>query len=92
MFWHVVTYQGAYTLGARGFSCVVSGFGQVLKSDPPEHVSACSGRSEAPRCEREKTSGTQGKALTLFKKVQTAKGLNVKMSAYVVMRVRVMPK
>ena len=48
MFWHVVTYQGAYTLGARGFSCVVSGFGQVLKSDPPEHVSACSGRSEAP--------------------------------------------
>ena len=92
MFWHVVTYQGAYTLGARGFSCVVSGFGQVLKSDPPEHVSACGGRSEAPRCAREKTSGTQGKALTLFKKVQTAKGLNVKMSAYVVMRVRVMPK
>ena len=24
------------TLGARGFSCVVSGFGQVLKSDPLE--------------------------------------------------------
>ena len=69
---------------------MVSGFGQVLKSDPPEHVSACSGRSEAPRCAREKTSGTQVKALTLFKKVQTAKGLNVKMSA--VMRVRVMPK
>ena len=23
-----------YTLGARGFSCAVSGFGQVLKSDP----------------------------------------------------------
>ena len=25
-----------YTLGARGFSCAVSGFGQVLKSDPRE--------------------------------------------------------
>ena len=23
-----------FTLGARGFSCAVSGFGQVLKSDP----------------------------------------------------------
>ena len=25
-----------YTLGARGFSCAVSGFGQVLISDPLE--------------------------------------------------------
>ena len=25
------------TLGARGFSCAVSGFGQVLKSDPREN-------------------------------------------------------
>ena len=47
-----------YTLGARGFSCAVSGFGQVLKSDPrsrfslrpsAEHVSACGRRNEAPR-------------------------------------------
>ena len=38
------------TLGARGFSCAVSGFGQVLKSDT----------REAPCCSREKTSGTQG--------------------------------
>ena len=60
------------TLGARGFSCAVSGFGQVLKSDPreklrrsclrasAEHVSACGRRNEAPRRTREKTSGTQG--------------------------------
>ena len=32
------------TLGARGFSCAVSSFGQVLKSDT----------REAPRCSREK--------------------------------------
>ena len=63
-----MTYQGAYTLGAWGFSCAVSGFGQVLKSDPRELVSACGGRNEAPRRTREKTSGTQGKALTLFEK------------------------
>ena len=25
-----------FTLGSRGFSCAVSGFGQVLKSDPRE--------------------------------------------------------
>ena len=25
--------KGNFTLGARGFSCAVSGFGQVLKSD-----------------------------------------------------------
>ena len=28
------------TLGARGFSCAVSGFGQVLKSDPREKLVA----------------------------------------------------
>ena len=28
--------MGVLTLGARGFSCAVSGFGQVLKSDPRE--------------------------------------------------------
>ena len=28
--------MGLLTLGARGFSCAVSGFGQVLKSDPRE--------------------------------------------------------
>ena len=52
---------GVNTLGARGFSCAVSGFGQVLKSDPREHVSACGRRNEAPRRRREKTSGTQGR-------------------------------
>ena len=54
------------TLRARGFSCAVSGFGQVLKSDPrfarvfglwPK---TCGRRNEAPRRAREKTSGTQG--------------------------------
>ena len=29
----LVTNNGFSTLGARGFSCAVSGFGQVLKSD-----------------------------------------------------------
>ena len=27
-------FQNMFTLGARDFSCAVSGFGQVLKSDP----------------------------------------------------------
>ena len=66
----------SFTLGARGFSCAVSGFGQVLKSDPreklrrsclrasAEHVSACGRRNEAPRRTREKTSGTQGTYLS----------------------------
>ena len=49
------------TLGAKGFSCAVSGFGQVLKSDPreklffffsclrslAEDVSACGRRSSS---------------------------------------------
>ena len=57
------------TLCARGFSCAVSAFGQVLKSEWPrrsclrplaEHVSACGRRNEASRRTREKTSGTQG--------------------------------
>ena len=62
-FFHRV--QSSFSLGARGFSCAVSGFGQVLKSDPPlsEHMSACGRRNEAPRYTREKTSGTQGKVL-----------------------------
>ena len=58
------------TLGARDFSCAVSGFGQVLKSDPreklrrsclrpnAEDVSACA--DEALRHTQEKISGTQG--------------------------------
>ena len=39
---------------------MVSGFGQVLKSDPP--VSSAFGRTRVvpPRRTREKTSGTQG--------------------------------
>ena len=52
------------SLGATGFSSAVSGFVQVLKSDPryrrsclrpsAEHVSACVRRNEAPRRVREK--------------------------------------
>ena len=59
-----------HTLGARGFSCAVSGFGQKVTRTKsfaprvfglrPEHVSACGRRNEAPRRTREKTSGTQG--------------------------------
>ena len=30
--------NSTHTLGARGFSCAVSGFGQVLKSNPCENV------------------------------------------------------
>ena len=30
--------NSTHTLGARGFSCAVSGFGQVLKSNPRENV------------------------------------------------------
>ena len=41
------------TLGARGFSCAVSGFVS----------SACGQRNEAPRRTRGKTSGTQGRQL-----------------------------
>ena len=45
-FWH---FWDQTTLGAGDFSCAVSGFGQVLKSDPrekpnSEDVSACGGR------------------------------------------------
>ena len=32
----LVLFDSIGTLGARDFSCVVSGFGQVLKSDPRE--------------------------------------------------------
>ena len=42
-------------------SCAVSGFAQVLKSDPPVVSSAFGRRNEAPRRTRENTSGTQGK-------------------------------
>ena len=56
------------TLGARGFSCAVSGFGQAGRSSlhrsclrpSAEHVSACGRRNEVPCRTREKTSGTQG--------------------------------
>ena len=41
----------SYILGARGFSCAVSGFG--------------SAEDEAPRRTREKTSGTKSKCPTL---------------------------
>ena len=57
-----LAFDWAPTLGARGFSCAVSGLGQVLESDPREPFvsSACGRRNEAPRRMREKTSGTQG--------------------------------
>ena len=53
------------TLGARGFSCAVSGFGLVLKSDPREKLRRSCLRPAAdetklPVRTREKTSGTQG--------------------------------
>ena len=46
-FWH---FWDRTTLGAGDFSCAVSGFGQVLKSDPrekpkTEDVLACGRRS-----------------------------------------------
>ena len=56
-FLFLVTNNGFSTLGARGFSCAVSGFGQVLKSDL---------RGFAPRRTREKTAGSQG---TVFPKL-----------------------
>ena len=53
------------TLGARGFSCAVSGFGLVLKSDPREKLRRSRLRPAADETKlsvrtREKTSGTQG--------------------------------
>ena len=52
------------TLGARGFSCAVSGFGLVLKSDPREKLRrSClrpaADKTKLPVRTREKTSGTQ---------------------------------
>ena len=52
------------TLGARGFSCAVSGFGLVLKSDPREKLRRSRLRPAADETKlsvhtREKTSGTQ---------------------------------
>ena len=57
-----LAFDWAPTLGAKGFSFRVSGFGQVLKSDPREPLvsSAFGRRNEAPRRTREKTCGTQG--------------------------------
>ena len=41
-----LAFDWAPTLGAKGFSCAVSGFGQVLKSDPREPlVSSAFGRT-----------------------------------------------
>ena len=57
-------FPATSTLGARGFSCAVSGLISVkcLRLSA-EHVSACGRRNEAPRRTREKTSGTQGMQL-----------------------------
>jgi len=49
------------TLGSRGFSCAVSAFGQVLKSDRQKTCRPVD--DEAPRRKREKPSGTQGTGL-----------------------------
>ena len=61
---------------ARGFSCVDSGFGQVLKSDPL--VSSAFGRTRigAPRRTLEKTSGTQG--TYAYHCLMKIKSLNIK--------------
>ena len=50
----VCTSPFVLTLGARDFSCAVSDFGQVLKSDPLLVSSAFGRRNEAPRRTREK--------------------------------------
>ena len=51
--------KGFSTLCARDFSCAVSGFGQVLKSDLRERLFLAA--DQAPPYTREKISGTQGK-------------------------------
>ena len=61
-FWH---FWDQTSLGAGDFSCAVSGFGQVLKSDPREKPNSEDFRpaaDEAPRHTREKISGTQGRS------------------------------
>ena len=59
-----VHLEPASTLGARGFSCAVSGFGQVKFLRPlAEHLPAYGRQNEASRRTREKTSGTQGSLL-----------------------------
>ena len=68
------TFQTGVTLGARGFSCAVSGFGQVLKGDPREKLrrscqfglrpNTCrpaADKVKLPVAREKKTSGTQGK-------------------------------
>jgi len=53
--------NSTHTVGAWGFSCAVSGFGQVLKSnsrETSEHVSVCGRRNEVLRSHAKKSSGT----------------------------------
>ena len=62
-FFFLVTNNGFSTLGARGFSCAVSGFGQALKSDPRGFAARVFGlrpTKRSSRRTREKTSGTHG--------------------------------
>ena len=65
-----LSHPGCCTLGTRGFSCAVSGFGQVLKSDPRffsplRHSCLWSSADETklPDAREKKTSGTQGRLL-----------------------------
>ena len=58
--------NSTHTLGARGFLCAVSGFGQVLKSNRREKVRTRVGLRPTKRSSpftREKSSGTQGTQL-----------------------------
>ena len=66
-FCHFVSSVYYGTLGTRDFSCVVSGFGQVLKSDPRRRPKMCRpAADEAPRHTREKISGTQGTIMETY--------------------------
>ena len=59
------------TLGARGFSCMVSGVGHVCIGDLGAHAVAFGRRSISTCCVREKTSGTQGMSWLTFFKIHT---------------------
>ena len=69
-YWAVISCGGVYyaaqggshfTLGSRGFSCAVSGFGQVFLAARVFGLQTCRPvADEAPRRTREKTSGTLG--------------------------------
>ena len=59
--------KGNFTLGARGFSCAVSGFAARVFCQRPKTCRPAA--DEAPRHTGEKTSGTQGRETCLKKKI-----------------------